>query len=76
MGLLFNSLTKKSFYEESGVIKVKDISNRINVYKTELGVSHIFAENENDMYFTLGYIHAQDRLWQMDLQRRVAEGGL
>jgi len=76
IGLLFNSLTKKSFYEESGITKVKGISNRINIYKTELGVSHIFAENESDMYFTLGYIHAQDRLWQMDLERRVAAGRL
>lgn len=76
VGLLFNSLTKKSFYEESGVTNVKGISSRINIYKTELGVSHIFAENESDMYFTLGYMHAQDRLWQMDLIRRVAEGRL
>ena len=45
LGLLFNNLTKKSFYEESGVTKVKGISNRVNVYKSELGVSHIFAEN-------------------------------
>jgi len=76
VGLLFNNLTKKSFYEESGEISVKGISNRVNLYKSELGVSHIFAENEEDMYFSLGYIHAQDRLWQMDLGRRVAEGRL
>lgn len=76
VGLLFNNLTKKSFYEESGEINVKGISKRVNLYKSELGVSHIFADNEEDMYFTLGYIHAQDRLWQMDLGRRVAEGRL
>jgi penicillin amidase len=75
-GLLFNGLTKKSFYEESGIVKVKGISNKVNIYKSELGVSHIFAENESDMYFSLGYIHAQDRLWQMDLERRVAQGRL
>jgi len=76
LGLLFNSLTKKSFYEESGAIKIKGITNKVSIYKSELGVSHIFAENENDMYFSLGYLHAQDRLWQMDLARRVAEGRL
>ncbi|MEO6695521.1 MAG: penicillin acylase family protein [Ignavibacteria bacterium] len=76
VGLLFNSLTKKSFYEESGTLKVKGISDKISIYRTELGVSHIFAENESDMYFTMGFIHAQDRLWQMDLERRVAQGRL
>lgn len=76
VGLLFNSLTKKSFYDESGIIKTKGISNRVNIYKSELGVTQIFADNESDMYFTLGYMHAQDRLWQMDLSRRVAEGRL
>ena len=74
--VLFNNLTKKSFYDESGVVKVKGVSDKINIYKSELGVSHVFAENENDMYFTLGYLHAQDRLWQMDIARRVAEGRL
>ncbi|MEO8665656.1 MAG: penicillin acylase family protein [Ignavibacteria bacterium] len=76
LGLLFNSLTKKSFYEESGVVKVQGLSSKVNIYKSELGVSQIFSENEKDMYFSLGYIHAQDRLWQMDLSRRVAEGRL
>jgi penicillin amidase len=37
---------------------------------------HIFAHNEEDAYFTLGYVHARDRLWQMDLARRLAEGRL
>lgn len=74
LGVLFNNLTHKSFYEESGSINIKGIEDRVNIYKTEQGVSMIFAENENDMYFALGYMHAQDRLWQMDLMRRVAEG--
>jgi len=76
LGVLFNNLTHKSFYDESGIISVKGIADKINIYKTEQGVSMIFAENEADMYFALGYMHAQDRLWQMDLMRRVAEGRL
>jgi penicillin G amidase len=76
VGILFNSLTKKSYYPETGTIKVNGISQRVNIYKSELGVPHIFAENEDDLYFSLGYVHAQDRLWQMDLTRRVAEGKL
>jgi len=76
IGVLFNNLTKKSFYEESGTLKVKGISGEVNIYQTEFGVPHIFAKNEEDMYFSMGFIHARDRLWQMDLLRRVAEGRL
>ena len=37
---------------------------------------HIYAENEEDAMRSLGYVHAQDRLWQMELLRRIAPGRL
>jgi penicillin amidase len=40
------------------------------------GVPHIYAQNENDAYFALGYVHAQDRLFQMEVLRRLASGRL
>jgi len=46
------------------------------VYRDQLGVPHIYAENEEDLAFAVGYVHAQDRLWQMELSRRVGEGRL
>ncbi len=76
LGLLFNNLAKNSFYPTSGQIKVSGLSSQVKVYFDDYGVPHIFAANENDMYFAMGYMHAQDRLWQMDLTRRVAEGRL
>lgn len=72
----FNKLTTRSFYEESGSKTVKGLSNNVEVAFDNYGVPHITSQNEEDMFFTLGYIHAQDRLWQMDLTRRVAEGRL
>lgn len=72
----FNKLTKKSFYEESGTKKVSGLTDKVEIVKDNFGVPHITANNEEDLYFTLGYTHAQDRLWQMDLTRRVAEGRL
>ncbi|CAN5458167.1 penicillin acylase family protein [soil metagenome] len=74
--LLFNGLTKKSFYNENGNIPVKGLVRPVEVQKDEFGVPHIYSANASDMYFTMGYMHAQDRLWQMDLTRRVAEGRL
>ena len=74
--ILFNQLSNKSFYSESGSFKVPGIYENVNIYRDDYGVAHIEAANENDMYFALGYTHSQDRLWQMDLYRRVAEGKL
>ncbi|MFA5404623.1 MAG: penicillin acylase family protein, partial [Ignavibacteria bacterium] len=72
--VLFNQLSNKSFYTESGTVKIKGIYENVNIYRDDFGVSHIEANNENDLYFALGYTHSQDRLWQMDLYRRIAEG--
>jgi penicillin amidase len=76
VGYLFNRLAQKSFYKNSGNIHVTGINSQVKIYSDEYGVPHIIASNEHDMYFALGYMHAQDRLWQMDLTRRVAEGRL
>jgi len=76
LGFLLGSLTQKSFYSNEGNVNLKGIGSEVNVYSDSYGVPHIIANNESDMYFTLGYMHAQDRLWQMDLTRRVAEGRL
>lgn len=76
LGLLFNSISQKSFYPTSGEIEVSGLNSAVKVYFDGYGVPHILAQNEDDVYFTLGYMHAQDRLWQMDLTRRVAEGRL
>ncbi len=72
----FNKLTRKSFYEESGKKNISGLINNVEVVFDEYGVPHITAQNEEDLFFTLGYMHAQDRMWQMDLIRRVAEGRL
>lgn len=76
LGFLFNSLSKRSFYPTSGNISAAGIKSPVKVYFDEFGVPQILAENEDDAYFTLGYVHARDRLWQMDLARRLAEGRL
>ncbi|HEX2786883.1 MAG TPA: penicillin acylase family protein [Ignavibacteria bacterium] len=76
LGVLFSDLTQRSFYEETGTVKVEGITDTVNVIRNNFGVAHIYARNERDMYFAQGYTHAQDRLWQMDIMRRVAEGRL
>ena len=48
----------------------------VTVRYDERGVPHIRAENEADLYRALGYVHAQDRLFQMEMMRRLAQGEL
>src|SRR6185369_8461731 len=60
----------------SGTVKVAGLQNSVEVVRDADAVAHIFASNELDMYRGLGYVHAQERLWQMEMQRRVASGTL
>ncbi len=65
---------QKPIYE--GDLQLKNISKTTNVYFDEYGIPHIYAENQKDAMTVLGYVHAQDRLWQMELLRRIAPGRL
>lgn len=57
-------------------MKLHGISGAVNVYRDAAGIPHILADNEFDAYVAAGYVHAQDRLWQMDLLRRYGMGRL
>ncbi len=48
----------------------------VTTYYDPYGIPHIYADNNKDAFRALGYVHAQDRLWQMELLRRIAKGGL
>ena len=50
------------------------LRNEVEVWRDSLGVPHVWAESEEDLFRAMGYVHAQDRLWQMELFRRVADG--
>ncbi len=49
---------------------------KVEVYRDSFGIPHIYADNDEDLYQVIGYLTAQDRLWQMDLLRRVTTGRL
>ena len=48
----------------------------VDILRDGFGVPHIFAQTDADMMFALGYVHAQDRLYQMEMQRRISSGNL
>lgn len=62
--------------EYDGEKQLLNLSDSVSVYYDFYGIPHIYGQNEEDAFRALGYVHAQDRLWQMELLRRVASGGL
>jgi len=60
----------------NGKIKSDLLSSDVDVYYDEYAIPHIYAQNENDAWFALGYVHAQERLFQMEMLRRVGAGRL
>ncbi|MGY8939986.1 MAG: penicillin acylase family protein, partial [Flavobacteriales bacterium] len=60
----------------NGKIVIENTDTDVTIYFDAIGVPHINAQNQKDAYVALGYVHAQDRLWQMELIRRIAAGRL
>ncbi|URC13263.1 penicillin acylase family protein [Flavobacterium sp. B183] len=59
-----------------GEVQLKNLQKETTVYFDDFGVPHIYADSEKDAMTALGYVHAQERLWQMELLRRIAPGRL
>jgi len=74
LALIVYGFYQKPTYE--GEQKLKNIQKETTVYFDDFGVPHIYANSQKDAMTALGYVHAQDRLWQMELLRRIAPGRL
>src|SRR5262245_47291486 len=67
---------RRSLPQMDGTITVAGLSAPIDIVRDADAIPHVFATNKQDALFGLGYVHAQDRLWQMELQRRIGFGRL
>ena len=59
-----------------GTLRLKGLDSTVEVRRDGQGIPTIVASNERDATFALGFLHAQDRLWQMEFNRRLAAGRL
>jgi penicillin amidase len=59
-----------------GELKLAGLKEQVEINFDEYGIPHIYAQNESDAYRALGYIHAQERLFQLEMMRRVGSGTL
>lgn len=57
-------------------LKLPGLKSEVEVMYDTFGIPHIYAQNEEDLFYAFGYVHAQDRLFQMEVLRRLADGRL
>lgn len=67
---------EKSFPQSDGEIQLSGLDGLVDIYRDSLGVPHIYANSQHDLFFAQGYVHAQDRFWQMDFWRHQGAGRL
>jgi len=60
----------------SGTVKIKGLDSKVEIIFDDFGVPHIYADNSHDAYMAFGYVQAQERLFQMEMIRRVTSGRL
>lgn len=59
-----------------GEIEIASLEKPVHIIRDDYGIPHIYADTEEDLYFTAGFIHASERLFQMDVSRRYTAGTL
>lgn len=67
---------KRPLPKTSGNLKLAGLHGRVQVLRDRWGVPHIYAGDNHDLFMAQGYVHAQDRLWQMEIHRRTGHGQL
>jgi penicillin amidase len=76
IGIFSLSLVTKTSIEKGEILQSESIIDSIHIYRNKFSIPHINALNEQDAFVAMGYVHAQDRLWQMDIARRAGRGRL
>ncbi|HEY7291199.1 MAG TPA: penicillin acylase family protein [Vicinamibacterales bacterium] len=71
-----NHYLRRSLPATDGTVTVAGIHAPVDIVRDRDAIPHIFASNKADALFGLGYVHAQDRLWEMEFQRRIGFGRL
>ncbi len=69
-------LSRRSLPQTGGALRLAGLEGPVEVIRDRWGVPHVYARSSRDLACAQGYVHAQDRLWQMDFSRRLAAGRL
>src|SRR5437899_2913421 len=75
-GGVYYLLMRRPLPKIKGELSLQGLHELVEVITDRYGVPHIYAQNEDDLFFAQGYVHAYERLWQMELNRRISSGRL
>ncbi len=76
VGGAYFMLMRRQLPKVKGEVSLQGLHEPVEVITDRYGVPHIYAQNEDDLFFAQGYVHAYERLWQMELNRRISSGRL
>ncbi len=76
LALYFYLQLLASLPADSGNRQLQGLKAIVEISRDSYGVPHIKSSEDRDVYFAMGYLHAQDRLWQLEIQKRTAAGKL
>jgi penicillin amidase len=62
--------------EDTALITVRGVDQPVDIYRDSMGIPHIYAATLHDLFYSQGYVHAQDRFWQMDFWRHIGSARL
>ncbi len=65
---------RRPYPDTDTTLTIPGLEDTVNVYRDENGIPYIYAENEHDLFLAQGYVHAQDRFWQMEFWRYIGQG--
>ncbi|MCX8061570.1 MAG: penicillin acylase family protein, partial [Anaerolineales bacterium] len=71
-----NQLAIQSFPQTNGQLQLPELDQAVEIIRDRMGIPHIYAATLHDLFYAQGYVHAQDRFWQMDFWRHIGSGQL
>ena len=73
---IFGAMDRASLPQIEGIVEIGGLDNSVEILRDRWGIPHIYAQSSHDLFFAQGFVHAQERLFQMELNRRTAQGTL
>ena len=67
---------RRAFPDVDGEVAIAGLDASVEVVRDDMGVPHIYASTSHDLFMAQGYVHAQERFWQMDFWRHIGSGRL